>query len=141
MGPRLRTAATVLTNDPLFGWLAYGERWRKTGAGYRSFRGTACAKGFGPSSRTAGLRVELDRDGFAAEVPIVADPRFARFRMTVENRTGDAHLARLKIAPAGSAGYSVLWDGKKIGAVAAGTETTFEIAVAKPATTLEIVRR
>ena len=140
-GAALRTAATILTDDPLFGWLAYGGTLAKDRGVLSVIPRDGLRQRFWAVLPDRRLRVELDRDGFAAEKPIVTDSAFSRIRMTVENRTGDGHRSRLTLAPAGGAGYTVIWDGKTVGTAAAGAETVFDLAVARPLTMLEIVHR
>ena len=60
------------------------------------------------------LKIELDRDGFAAEQKIVTDKSLNKIAFTMENRTSDEHATGLWLSlPAGSS-YSVLQNGNKV---------------------------
>ena len=61
------------------------------------------------------FRLELDRDGFAAETPIAFDKTLTRVAFTLENRTGDAHMTVLAIASPGAADrWEIRVDGRRI---------------------------
>ncbi|HLX70022.1 MAG TPA: DUF5695 domain-containing protein [Verrucomicrobiae bacterium] len=121
-GGALRMAATVLTRDPIFDWFAYGGTLtteRNSLAivprdGLRQ-RFDAIISGQ-KNSKVAPqrLKIQLDRDGFAAEQPIMTDKALNKIVFTLENRTGDEHMTGLWLSwPAGSS-CTVLQDGNKV---------------------------
>jgi hypothetical protein len=60
------------------------------------------------------FRLELDRDGFAAETPIAFDKTLTRVAFTLNNRTGDAHTTVLAIASPGAADrWEIRVDGRR----------------------------
>jgi hypothetical protein len=64
------------------------------------------------------LRIEVDRDGFAAETPVSFDRGLRRVAFTLENRTGDRHTTVLSFAPPGGAGrWEVRADGRRVALV------------------------
>ena len=69
------------------------------------------------------LKVELDRDAFAALQPVVTDKNLKRLRFTLENRTADAHSTSLKITNTAKTSYSILQNGKKVGTAKPGAES------------------
>jgi hypothetical protein len=136
-GAGLRMAATIVADDPLFGLIAYGGAATMTGSqvavvprdGLRQ-RFAVVGLGLATGSReetpvsaaSAGtaasipvLRFEVDRDGFAAEVPVVLDRDLRRITFALENRTGDRHATFLYLAPPAGAGrWEVRSDGRRI---------------------------
>ena len=86
------------------------------------------------------LKVELDRDGFAALQPVVTDKNLKRLRFTLENRTADAHSTSLKIANTAKTSYSILQNGKKVGTAKPGVESVTELMVSKPLTIIEMIK-
>jgi len=124
-GAALRMAATVLANDPVFGWIAYGgvlyqgrntlEILPRDGLRRRFAAVIEASKGT-PASKP-GLRrfkIELSRDGFPADQPIVTDPGLKKISLSVENRTGDLHETELRLSfPERSTGM-VSADGKSV---------------------------
>lgn len=121
-GGALRMARTVLTRDPVFDWFAYGgtltaERDNLAIVprdGLRQRFDAIIPDQQNSQATPQRLKIELDRDGFAAEQPILADKALNKISFTLENRTGDGHMTGLWLSwPAGSS-CTVLQDGKKV---------------------------
>jgi hypothetical protein len=72
------------------------------------------ATGVGNSMAPRRLKMELDRDGFAAGQNIVVDRALKKISFTLENRTGDSHATGLWLALPEKSSYSVMQDGKKL---------------------------
>jgi len=140
-GAGLRMAATVLTRDPLFDWLAYGGTLTVEKDQLLVVPRDGLRKRFYAVLADQRLKVDLDRDGFAAEKPIVTDKNFGRIKMMLENRTGDTHVTPLKISPLGKPSYAVIQDGKEIGIAKPGREAVLELKISKPATVIELLKR
>ena len=150
-GGALRMAATVLTRDPIFGWLAYGgtlEAKKNTLAivprdGLRQRFDAILGDPKRPGAPIQRLKMELDRDGFAAEQKIVTDPLLNKIVFTLENRTGDEHTAGLWLSiPAGSS-CSVLLNGNKIALTPTGNwdyPLRAELKIARQPATIEVIR-
>jgi hypothetical protein len=154
-GAALRTAATIVADDPLFGLVAYGGTLTSAGAqlsvvprdGLRQrfsalMQTSAAARPGGPPGAQV-LRMELDRDGFAAGAPIALDSGLTRLAFTLENRTGDAHTTTLRLSlPAGN--WTVQMDGKQLTRAAqSGGDYTASVNLPVRGTTsrVEIARR
>jgi hypothetical protein len=130
-GAGLRMAAVVLANDPVFDWFAYGgslTEEKETLAviprdglrqRFSAVLETPISRIESPRSGTAGavlrkFKVELDRDGFAADRAIVTDRGLRKIVFILENRTGDVHRTGLRLSAPGKAVPSVYQDGKKV---------------------------
>jgi hypothetical protein len=132
-GAGLRMAATIVADDPLFGMIAYGGaltttagqiavvprdglRQRFAVVGQGGTAGSAAARARESSKDSAGVfRLEVDRDGFAAEAPIAFDRELRRVMFTLENRTGDRHTTVLAIAsPSGTDQWEIRVDGRPV---------------------------
>jgi hypothetical protein len=118
-GGALRMAATILARDPIFGWIAYGGTLASATNALSiiprdGLRQRFCAISGDQRSNCRRLRLELDRDGFAAGQPVVSDQTLKRITFTVENRTGDDHSTSLRLSlPAGSE-FVVTQDGRRV---------------------------
>jgi hypothetical protein len=121
-GGALRMAATVLTRDPIFDWFAYGGTLTVEQDNLRIIPRDGLRQRFNailsdpkdPNSPVRRFKMELDRDGFAAEKEIVTDKSLNKIVFTLENRTGDEHTTELLLSvPTGST-YSVLQNGNAI---------------------------
>jgi hypothetical protein len=140
-GAGLRTAATVLTRDPLFDWTAYGGQLTVDRDGMSIIPRDGLRQRFYAVLADQRLKIELDRDGFAAGQPLLTDKNLKKVRFILENRTGDTHAAMLNIFPMGKAAYAVFQDGRKIGLVKAGTESAIELKVSRPSAVMELIKQ
>ena len=113
----LRTAATIVAQDPLFGLIAYGGLLTEGRKGIEVIPRDGLRKRFHVIRGERRLHLLLDRDGFAAEQPIVVDDGGRRVQFILENRTVDAHVTTLRIAGLPAGDYSVRVDGKLAGQV------------------------
>jgi hypothetical protein len=125
-GGALRMAATVIAKDPVFGWIAYGGALEDGDRELSVEPRDGLRRRFAaivPGPGTGGLlrlKIELERDGFAAGRRIVADKSLRKITFSIENRTADTHKAGLHLsAPAGFA-YDVVQDGRPVPLVATG---------------------
>jgi hypothetical protein len=132
-GAGLRMAATIVADDPLFGLVAYGGSMTASGpqmmvvprdgvrqrfaiVGQGGIAAARDARATAATTTSAGVfRLELDRDGFAAETPIAFDKTLTRVAFTLENRTADAHTTVLAIAsPAEADRWEIRVDGRRV---------------------------
>jgi hypothetical protein len=100
----IEAACTVLCNDPLFGLLAYGGELRENGAQMEVIPRDGVRQRFHALLGGRRLHLALDRDGFAAEQPIVVSRELNRVSFVLENRAPQDHAATLTVEglPAGS---------------------------------------
>lgn len=97
LGAAFRMASTVLANDPLFGWIAYGGKL-ETGN-----RIVSVVPSDGVRSRlwivdkTERIGIELNRDGFMKEMPVKWVEKKGTIEFIIENRSGGTHKTRLTI--------------------------------------------
>lgn len=109
-GAALRTAATIVADDPILGLVAYGGRLTKTG------KQTAVIPEDGLRRRLhiirAGQRFHLllDRDRFARDQPIRFDDALAEISFVLEGGASK-HQAAMSV----SGSYSVFVDGRTVG--------------------------
>ena len=121
-GGALRMARTLVTDDPLFGWIAYGGTWTEEEDVLRVVPRDGVRKRFdvvladprAPSFQARRLMVELERDGFAAEKPVEVGKGMEGFSFTLENRTGDAHDTEIRLWLPYGTDYQLLQDGAPV---------------------------
>ncbi|MCF7975786.1 MAG: hypothetical protein K9N55_18355 [Phycisphaerae bacterium] len=121
-GGALRSAATVITQDPIFGWMAYGGAMKEDGDilsvtprdGLRQRLVVVLPDQRIPWPAAVRFKLELDRDGFEPESDIVMDKHLNKITFLLENRTGEAHTTSLRLSIHPAAAYEVLQDGQKI---------------------------
>jgi hypothetical protein len=127
-GGALRMARTLVTNDPLFGWIAYGGVLTEQGDtlrvrvhdGIRKRFDVVLADHRAPWLRAERLKLELNRDGIAAEPPVVLDRHLGGIAFTLENRTGDAHETEISLSLPYASQYGLTVDGQAVALTATG---------------------
>ena len=151
-GGALRTAATVITWDPIFDWFAYGgvlQQDKDTLSviprdGLRQRLAVVLPDQRIPWPGVMRFKIELDRDGFSPDLPIILDKRLSRISFTLENRTKDKHLTALRLSAHPSEMYDVLQDGRKIDLIRTGNwdyPWLAELLMNEKPSKIEIIRR
>jgi hypothetical protein len=110
-GGALRTAATIVYEDPLFGLFAYGGQLESRGDSVRVVPRDGLRKRFHWIRGGHRFRLTLDRDGFARDSSLVLSNDLSEIELSLENRTGDAHETRLFLSGLPQGDYDVLQDG------------------------------
>lgn len=113
-GAGIRMAETVVTNDPLFGWMAYGGILNQDKKGFTVIPRDGLRDRLSLVSDAVRTTISLYRDGFAKEKQIRISPDLKQTSFTLENRTGNKHTSKMAIFA--SPGYTpvVLVDGKEM---------------------------
>jgi hypothetical protein len=108
----IRTAATVVSDDPIFGLFAYGGDLKREGTTISVVPKDGLRDRFYVVRDTTRFQLELDRDGLAKDRAVRFDDSFRRISFTLENRSGNVHQVMLQLRglPAGVYGVTV---GKK----------------------------
>jgi hypothetical protein len=110
----LRTAATVVTDDAIFGLFAYGGSLKSTIDSIQVVPKDGLRARFDVLLDGARVQLEFAGDGFARDAPVTFDKSLRRFNFLVENRSGDEHKTVLHLGglPAGT--YKVTVAGAAI---------------------------
>jgi hypothetical protein len=151
-GGALRMARTVVTQDPLFGWLAYGGSWTEADSALAVVPRDGIRKRFdvvlpdprAPHTQVQRLALQLERDGFARDLPINLDKRLEGLSFTLENRTGDSHTTELSLRFPYGTSYTLLQDGRPVPLAPTGDwdyPWRATLAVGPAATRMELVRK
>jgi len=138
----LRIHATIVARDPLFGEIAYGGDLVRGAGAVSVIPRDGLRVRFHVIRDDQRLHLELERDGFAPEQPVIIDDDLGRIEFTVENRSGDAHPATLRLAGLPDAGYRVMVDGRETGRfTSSGGQLRIELPIAAgPASHVSIRR-
>lgn len=96
-GAGIRIASTVVTNDPLFGWIAYGGLLKQNKNDLTVIPRDGLRDRLSLVSKDVRTTISLNRDGFALEKPISITPELNKVTFTLENRTGNKHTTRLSL--------------------------------------------
>ncbi len=142
-GGALRTAATIVTDDPLFGLMALGGDLVRDGKKLSVVPKDGLRKRFHALIGGRKLHLELDRDGFAAGRAVELRPDLAEAAFDLENRTADDHTTVLKLWGTAPGTYEVLSNGARVGTAALDSlfERTVPVPVAASGPCRIVVRR
>jgi hypothetical protein len=131
-GAGIRMAATVVTNDPLFGWLAYGGVLKQNKKGFTVIPRDGLRTRLSLVSKDVRTTLSLYRDGFANEKQISITPDLKVVTFTLENRTGNSHTTKLSMFVLPGKVPVVTVDGKNVAVKNTGErEFAAEINVSK----------
>ncbi len=98
-GGALRTAATIVADDAVFGWIAYGGTLLDHGEFVRVVPRDGLRQRLHVVPRVGRrLHLWIDWDGFAAGEPVEIRRDGTRVAFVVENRSGLAHRGRIRVA-------------------------------------------
>jgi hypothetical protein len=139
----LRTHATIVTVDPIFGEFSYGGDLTREGTRVKVVPRDGLRVRFHVVRGDQRLHLVLDHDGYAKERPILVADDLSRIEFTLENRTGAAHRTELTVSGLPDGSYAVTVAGKPAGTIlGSDRDQTIALAVdASPTVAVAIVRR
>lgn len=111
-GAGIRIAETILTDDPLFGWIAYGGNLQINKKGFAIVPLDGLRNRFSLITGSDRISLHLNRDGFAKETNIMVTKSDKAINFKLENRTDDKHRTSLEIVSESHKTPSVKMDGK-----------------------------
>ena len=136
-GAALRTAATIVAEDPLFGLIAYGGQIKKTGGRIEVQPLDGVRRRFHWVRESTRFHLLLDRDGFAAGQPVIAAENLSEISFSVENRSPNQakqHTTEMRLSGLPSGSYEIALDGKSLRQISGGpAQQRIQLPVASPA--------
>jgi hypothetical protein len=127
----LRSAATILADDPIFGRFCFGGDWRKTRNGIEVIPKDGLRRRFHARLNSGRISMILDNDRFAAASPIVFKEDFSEIRFQLESDNPAAHTTTLRISGLSPGKYAARDRGREIVAfdMRPGEATDIELSV------------
>jgi hypothetical protein len=113
-GAAIRIATTVLTDDPLFGWIAYGGILNKSKEGFSIVPKDGVRARFAIATEKNRLGIELERDGFKEDDPIFVDNHLKTIKFRIENRSSGNHTTKLTLFILPGATVKIFMDGREL---------------------------
>ena len=134
-GAALRTAAVIVADDPIFGRVVYGGALRHKGDDMEIVPQDGIGRRFHFIGRKRRVHLMLERDGFAAGLPIIVKDDLSEVTFKIENRDpqGQQHANELSVA--GFPKGQVLLNGKAVATLSPGdgfASVSLPIAGSKP---------
>jgi hypothetical protein len=139
----LRTHATIVARDPIFGEFAYGGELSRDGKAVNVVPRDGLRIRFHVVRGDQRLHLLLDHDGYAKERPIVVADDLSRIEFVLENRAGPPHRTGLTVSGLPAGEYTVTVDGRPVGTIqgAHDGETVTLPVDASATTAVMLVRR
>ena len=120
LGATFRMAATVLTDDPLFGWIALGGTKAETKSEFLIVPRDGVRNRFSVATTDLRFTIEFNRDGFAKDTDIKVDKKLSRIAFRIENRAGTSHTTRVTFITLPGQKVKVKVDGKAVQTTSVG---------------------
>jgi hypothetical protein len=138
-GGALRAAATVFAEDPVFGPIAYGGICKRDGKSWQVWCRDGVRRRFHIVRDNQRASLQLDRDHFAADVPVRFDGSLSAASFTVETTQPAAHTTSLVLAGFPPGKYLLKLDRQSpLEFVQQGSETRLKLDLGQPRHTVSI---
>jgi hypothetical protein len=127
----LRTAATILADDPIFGRFCFGGDWRKTLAGLEVTPKDGVRRRFHARLGDKKLSLLFDLDRFVATHPIVVKEDLSEIRFRLESDNPAKHTTTMRLSGLAVGNYELRNGNKVVGQIVIkdGEETLTEVTV------------
>jgi hypothetical protein len=125
----LRTHATIVARDPIFGDTAYGGLLAREGNTVMVVPRDGLRIRFHVVRGDQRMHMVLDHDGYAGEKPVVMSDDLSRIQFTLENRTGRAHETGLTIAGLPDGEYAVAVGNRTVATIRGGSPQEHKVAL------------
>jgi hypothetical protein len=113
----LRTHATIVARDPVFGDVAYGGILTRERDSVRVIPRDGLRVRFHIVRDDQRVHLTLDHDGFAKERPVVVRDDLSLVQFTLENRTGGPHQTVLSVAGLPTGEYTITVGGSRVASI------------------------
>jgi hypothetical protein len=110
----LRTLATVVTNDPVFGDYAYGGTLTRAKDGVRVVARDGLRMRLHVVRNNQRLHLLFDNDGFTPEQSIAISDDLSSIAFRVENRAKRAHETHIRVNGMPSGAYAISVNGSRV---------------------------
>jgi hypothetical protein len=141
-GAAVRTAAVVLTEDPIFGWYAYGGDLKTAGGRHEVIpRDGLRARLFVVTDKSR-LGIEFKRDGWLKGEPVILAGDMTRISGVIENRTNDTHTTEVGFWNLDPRDWTLRLDGRTIATTdQAGRYCTARLPLKNAKHRFELIRK
>ena len=103
----IRSGATILADDPIFGRFCYGGSWTQSGGTNQIIPLDGVRRRFHAMFNTGNVHLVLDNDRFAATQPIVLQSDLSQVSFQIESENAAAHSVTLHFTASTAATYTV----------------------------------
>jgi hypothetical protein len=122
----LRAAATVLSDDPVFGLTAFGGILEQNGDEVRVIPKDGVRRRFHILRDNQHFHLRLQYDRLASDEPITVDQSLSRISFTLENAGSETHESKMYLSGLQKGIYAVSVDGEKVSEITLENQNTRE---------------
>jgi hypothetical protein len=140
-GASTRMAATIISRDSIFGWIAYGGLLTPSEKTMNIIPRDGLRKRFYAILPDNRVILELERDGFAKEKPINLSEDFSHISFELENRTDDTHITQLTVKVQANEKVSVRINSKPVTGIKSGENRIFALPVNRKISRVTVNRK
>jgi len=123
----VNAAATVVVDDPIFGLFAYGGELKFQNGTIRVTPKDGIRQRFHMLNVSPGFHMALNRDGFAADNPIIISESLNQIQFKLENRTANAHETALYFSGLPTGEYQILINGEDQSSIDVNSQNQIEV--------------
>ena len=109
-----RTAVTMLVNDPIFGWTAFGGNLTEDTSRFSVYSDDGARIRFRIVNDNIRVGLELDRDNISGTQPVIVNKDLKSMELKLENGSGNKHTTRITVDMKGASNPRLTADGKNI---------------------------
>ena len=129
----VEAACTVVVDDPVFGLMAYGGSLETDGDLIRVVCRDGVRQRLHFLQGDTRFHLQLDRDGFARDVPVLFDQNLTRLGFSLESRSQAAHTTRVTLQGLPQGTYTVTVNDRTLGAPITTSGQASVVAIPVPA--------
>ncbi|MGN6552440.1 MAG: DUF5695 domain-containing protein [Verrucomicrobiota bacterium] len=128
----LRAAATILTDDPIFGRICLGGDWRKSEGRLEVIPKDGVRRRFHVRLKTGALDLTSAEEHFAAGQPIVLKEDRSEIRFALETGNPREHVAELTVSGLPPGDFAIYNSGVQVGAIPANCASNALLKLTMP---------
>jgi hypothetical protein len=125
----LRTAATVVSDDPIFGLYAYGGELKSNADSVEVIPRDGLRDRFDIVRGATRFQMQLERDGFAANQPVTFTNSLNRIEFLIENRSGDKHETILSVSGLPKGSYQLVLNAQSLATVVSSHGESHDVRI------------
>ena len=111
-GAIFRTAATILSEDPIFGWFTYGGTHVQKSHTFYIIPKDGVLNKFWVLTDAFKVGITVDRDSFKKDTPIVFSKKRNEITIPIESKVENNHLIQMELFS--NEDWEVFIDGRKV---------------------------
>ncbi|WP_256761852.1 DUF5695 domain-containing protein [Cohnella sp. WQ 127256] len=132
----LRGAATIFTDDPIFGLFCYGGDYRQVEDGYEITMKDGIRRKLHVLLGESKVSLQIDTDHISATTPVFVQAKGSEVRFQIESEGVEQHTVTLIVSSLPEGSYGIYKDNSKVLSMKGGVETILPLIMDSQGATL-----